>query len=375
MRALILERPGRVTAQDIPPPSGPGPEQVLLRTGCVGVCFSEKHWFDGIWTQSNDLRALWNQAAPPHQPGLWGHEFGGVVEEVGDRVSSLQPGDRVAVMPWKSCGECLMCRAGHHAGCSSATVSRALAESCVLEESQCYPVPASISDVAAALVEPMASATRPARLGFLSPGQHVVFFGAEDYNLAQVQWARIAGATHRIVVDPVAIRRRAAERCGATLTVDPAVDDPSEILRDLLPVGADIVFVSTEDYIPAAAQYLVHAFNVVRRGGEVVINRCFGPGPWAIVDPLVPWFKEVTIRNVGLTFSSEPALGGPARDDYQMTIDYLATGELSIDPYEPEVLDFWSLEDPEDFTALFARLPEEHVKLVVRVGREDATGP
>jgi (R,R)-butanediol dehydrogenase/meso-butanediol dehydrogenase/diacetyl reductase len=364
VKGIVFEGERKLVPAELPMPKDPGPGEVLIKPSYVGLCYSEKHHFESPYP----TKITQNPTGM-----IWGHEFAGAVEAVGPGVSGLAAGDRVTIDPRFRCGTCPMCRAGLITSCESAGwigLSRGnggLAEYTLVPDYMCYVLPPGVSDLQAATVEATTVGTRAVRRSGLSVGDNVVFFGAEDYNLGALQFARLAGASQRIVVDPYPVRRAAAERVGATLTVNPREEDPLIAIRDLMPRGADILFVALEDYVPEASMYLRQAFDAVRVQGEVVINRVYSPTAWENVMTVVPLLKEVRITHYGVFYGEEPQLGGRARGDYQLTIDRLASGDLIPDAYDPRIVEFWSLDSPDDLAEIFDGLPESAAKVLYRV--------
>jgi threonine dehydrogenase-like Zn-dependent dehydrogenase len=366
VKVIAYDGQGVLVPQSRAVPRPPGPGEVLVRPTLVGLCFSEKHTL---------LRPTPNWSA-----GLvWGHEFGGRVEQAGAGVAGLSPGDRVAVNPLFRCGDCAMCRAGFIQRCECGAclgVSRwdgALAELVVVRDYMCFPISDRVSDLGAASVEALACGTRVARESAMRPGSDVVFLGADDYNLAALQWARIGGARTRIMADPSVLRLQAAAKVGATQTIDASEQDPAAAIRDLLPRGADVVFVALEDYVPAAADYLRIATEITRVKGQIVIGRIYSPDAWARIDVNTLWHREIQVAHFGAHFSEEPERGGRANGDFQTTIGALETGILQPELYEPEIADFWALETTRQVDELYEAIPAGAVKVLCRVGGSPAS--
>lgn len=368
MKALVYDG-ARLVPQERPAPALAA-DSVLLKTSYVGVCLTEKHYLAGLVGLGS--RSSSGDRLPAGL--IWGHEFAGTVVAVGNDVRDVAVGARVAVDPRTRCGNCLMCRAGAPkqctvaGGCLGVTKPEGgFAELVEVKEYMCYRVPDSVTDAAAALVEVLACATRAVRLSSLSIGDNVVFFGAEDWNLAALQWCRAAGAHHRIVVDPTPVRRAAAVRAGATVTIDPTADDPVRAVMDIIPTGADLSFVAMEEYVASSHEYLRQAFEATRFQGEVTIFRIFSSRPWESVGYGVPYAKEISIKNCASFWGEEPVRGGRSRGDYQLTIDALASGALDVDSYELGVVSFDDIGSVSDVERIYASLPDAASKIVYRV--------
>jgi threonine dehydrogenase-like Zn-dependent dehydrogenase len=235
----------------------------------------------------------------------------------------------------------------------------ALAEYCVVPEYCCYPVPNSISDEQLAAVEGVAFSVRCIRGSGLRLGDDVVLFGAADYCIEWLQWAKKLGARRVAVVEPVAVRREMASRFGADLVVDPSASHPVAELRKLLPFGADLVAV-----YPTYPGALSHALEIARSRTTIQVLICYEGETLHQSVPLVPVMKELTLRYPGL-FEAEPWRGGRARGDYALAIELLADRRIDVTSYVTRIID-WS--DVERVVELgFDRLPEQEVKVRLRM--------
>lgn len=355
MRALVCNGPGDFHFEDRPVPT-PGAGEVLVRPLFNGICFTDKHVYDGHIGR---------------KPGwVLGHEFSGRVEALGSGVSEWNVGDLVSVDPRLRCGECLPCRAGLETLCTSAGFmgvdggDGGLAEFAVVPSYSLYRLPEKCSPLEAACVEAACCATRATRSGNVVVGDNVVLLGLEDYNLYMVQWLKSQGALV-IGIDPLELRRRAALDFGAHHAFDPAEGKVSARIRSLMPFGADVVVVALEDYIPQADEYVALAHRIARIQGKVIMMRSYGSAPFLKVQPNHAWLKELTIHHFGNFFGNEPARGGRARGDWQVTLDAMARGTLSAPPPGALVKPFSSLADKADIDALFRAMPGQASKIII----------
>jgi D-arabinose 1-dehydrogenase-like Zn-dependent alcohol dehydrogenase len=108
MKAVVIEKPGSFQIRELPDPH-PGEGEVTLDVKACCVCGTDRHLLEG------ELKG----AVYPLVPG---HEFSGVVREVGAKVTHVKPGDRVAVEPFISCGYCLFCKTGKTNHCLNGMV-------------------------------------------------------------------------------------------------------------------------------------------------------------------------------------------------------------------------------------------------------------
>jgi len=215
MKALLLSAPGTLDLADLPDP-WPGPGEVRVRVAACGICGSDVHGFTG----STGRRI---------PPLVMGHEAAGTVDAVGPGVTDVAIGDRVALDSTVSCGGCEHCRAGREnlcthrqvLGVSCGTYRRhgCFADFVVVPRRIVFPIPASMSFVAAALLEPLTIALHAVRLGGAGPAtRSAVVVGAGTIGLAVVAALRSRGVGRIAALDLDADRLAAARRLGADET-------------------------------------------------------------------------------------------------------------------------------------------------------------
>jgi L-iditol 2-dehydrogenase len=240
----------------------PEPGEELVRVTAVGLCGSDLHWYReaGI----GDARL--------EQPLVVGHEFAGVIE------GGPRHGQRVAVDPAIPCTRCDLCQAGYLNLCpwirfaGHGRLDGALREYLAWPGEHLHPVPPSLSDADAAMLEPLGVALHALDLGHLRVAATVAVVGCGPIGLLLCQLSRLAGAARVLAVEPLPHRRAAASDNGADTVVDPA--DPQQSAGwpaqpgggpGAVP-GADVVFeVAGNDAAVA------HALELVRPGGRVVL--------------------------------------------------------------------------------------------------------
>jgi Zn-dependent alcohol dehydrogenase len=285
MQAALLEAPGAplVVRTDVDV-AAPRPGQVRVRIRHCGVCHSDLSIVDG--------------AFPSPMPIVLGHEAAGVVDAVGADVTGLAPGDPVVVTPLPPCGVCYWCVRGEPGVCVSVNdlmtstfpdgstgLSRAgdvvyrgvgvgaFAEYALTSANGAVRIPADVPlEVACvlgcAVQTGVGAVLNTARV---EAGATVLVIGLGGIGLSIVQGARVAGAARIVAADPVAERREAARRFGATDLVDPGQDDVAERTHALTGVGADYAFEAV-----GRASLVQQCLAAVRNGGTVV---CVGAAP------------------------------------------------------------------------------------------------
>jgi S-(hydroxymethyl)glutathione dehydrogenase/alcohol dehydrogenase len=328
-RAAVMFEPGRLETRELDIEE-PGPGEVLVRMGAVGVCGTDLHSYKGEWDRPT--------------PIVLGHEGAGVVEATGDGVAGVREGDRVVLSWAPACGECGPCRRGRPAACGplSAAIGRgtllggrtgisldgetvyrgtatgALAEHLVVAAPAAMRLGESVPLEQAALlgcaaltgVGAVLNAARP------EPGFTALVIGAGGVGQFVVQGARIAGAAQILVVDPVEARREQAIALGATAACAP--DDVREAVRELDAEGVDYAF----DAVGAPATTKL-ALRWTRGGGTAVVVGLPAGGEQLELDPFEFSSREKTLTGT-IYGSDDPAVALPR------LLDLVAAGELEL---------------------------------------------
>jgi len=260
MKVLRLHAPKDFRMHDEPIPA-PGYKEALIKVGSVGICASDIHWWRDGHIGSTHLS----------DPLVLGHEASGIVEAVGDGVTNVQPGQRVAIEPSKPCMQCEFCKSGHFNVCPTVMFFGTPPTDGCLREYIVWPaelllsVPNSISLDEAAMLEPLAVGIYAVDLADVSPGETCVILGAGAIGLSVLQSLKAVGISRILVADPVPARRDAALKFGAE-----SVCDPSEVHTAAKALtsgrGFDIVFECAGD-----AQAVRETAKLARVLGRVVI--------------------------------------------------------------------------------------------------------
>jgi L-iditol 2-dehydrogenase len=209
--AARLYGPRDIQIERIPHPGNPGPGNVLLRVTATGICGSDLHTFADARIGDTVLKS----------PLVLGHEFAGVIEAVGSGVEALRAGMRVAVDPAHPCHRCDLCESGHPNLCRRLHFcglypdDGSLRELMIVPARTCFPVPDSIDDEAAAMLEPLGVALHAIHLAKIRQGDRVAVIGAGPIGLLLVQTAKLAGAVEIFVRDPLPGRLMLAAKFGA----------------------------------------------------------------------------------------------------------------------------------------------------------------
>ncbi len=213
-RAVLLKQ-GVVELEQAAVPE-PGPHQVLIEVAAVGICGSDVHYFDHGRIADFVVE----------QPLVLGHEASGTVRAIGSAVTDRRVGQRVAMEPQETCGRCTQCLTGRYNLCpdvqffATPPVNGAFAQYVVLESHRAHPVPDSLSDEAAALIEPLSVGVWANQKAGVQPGDRVLVTGAGPVGLLCADVARARGAAWVGVSDTNDYRLQTASRRGASQVIN-----------------------------------------------------------------------------------------------------------------------------------------------------------
>jgi (R,R)-butanediol dehydrogenase/meso-butanediol dehydrogenase/diacetyl reductase len=313
------------------PDADPGPGMVKLRVAFCGICGSDMHEYEA--------------ESPPRAMGLMqpvmGHEFTGTVVAVGEGVTGVSIGHNATGNPGAGCGACRYCEIGRENLCRGGggggmgyTLAGAYAEYVTMPERSVVLLPDDADLRACALTEPFAVARHALIQGGYRPDELLVVAGAGPIGLLTVIAARQMGGTRIVVSEPLAGRRAAAERVGATHVVDPA-----QLVATVYALsdgnGADISVDCSG--LPAG---IASCTDATARGGRIVLAGV-GEQPYSL-DILRSIINEYTY--IGVL--------GYTRAEFTETAMMIARGDVDVSPVISEVV---SVEGTPD---AFARLSE-----------------
>ncbi|MGC9468308.1 MAG: alcohol dehydrogenase catalytic domain-containing protein [Anaerolineae bacterium] len=273
MKALTILEPGRVEVREIPRPD-PGPGEVLVKVAACGICGTDVHIFRGEYLGE--------------YPIVPGHEFSGEVVEVGEGVSRIRVGQRVAVEPNISCDNCVSCLNNRQNFCLNweaigVTLQGAMAEYVVAPEKVVF----DIGDLAfeeGAFVEPLSCVVHGIERAQIRLGDRIVILGAGPIGLLLLQVAKRRGAVDITVLERQPARGQLAQVYGA----DRWIEDLEALERDAYDVVID-----ASGALPVMARTL----SLVRNGGTILLFGVPPRGGELPMDAFAIFEKGVTIRS------------------------------------------------------------------------------
>ena len=339
VRGVVAKAKGEpVSIESIEVPD-PGPGEVLIDVQACGVCHTDLHYREG--------------AINDDFPFLLGHEAAGLVEEVGEGVTNVVPGDFV-ILNWRAvCGDCRSCRRGRPWYCfathnatrkmtldgqalSPALGIGAFAEKTLVAAGQATRVDPAARPEAAGLVGcgVMAGLGAAMNTGAVGRGDSVAVFGCGGVGNAAIEGSRLAGAHTIIAVDIDARKLEMATEFGATHTIDSSQVDPVEAIRALTDGnGVDVAIEAIG--LPATYEQAFYSRDLA---GTVVLVGV--PNPAMKIElPMI----EVFGRGGSLK-SSWYGDCLPSRD-FPMLIDLYLQGRLDLDRFVSETIDLGDVEE------------------------------
>jgi (R,R)-butanediol dehydrogenase/meso-butanediol dehydrogenase/diacetyl reductase len=318
MKAARFYGPGDIRIDDIPEPQT-RPGTVKVQVEWCGICGTDLHeYLEGpIFAPA---------AGAPHPltgesvPITLGHEFAGVVVEVGQSADDVRVGDRVVVEPYIVCGRCDPCQQGKYNVCQSLGFvglsghGGGFSQFVVAERRWIHPLGELGTDVGA-LVEPLAVAYHAVRLSGARPGHSALVFGAGPIGLVTTAALRAAGVEQIIVVEPAQLRKVKATVAGADHVIDPSRTDVGTAVMELTKGrGADISFEC------AGIDAVLKSAILSTRAGGTCVN-------------VAIWGHEASVAMNDLVFHEINLLGSLAyANDHPATIAMIASGK--VDPFQ-----------------------------------------
>ncbi|GIK71462.1 MAG: alcohol dehydrogenase [Chloroflexota bacterium] len=305
MKAVLFPAPESISVERVPDPIC-APDEVVVQVSRCGICGTDVH--------------IYRNEYMSNFPVIPGHEFGGVIVEVGKAVTDFKVGDRVAVDPNLYCGHCDMCRnemANHCLNWQGVGITRpgGFAEFVAAPARACYHLPASLSDAQVAFIEPLACVVHAMKRIRILPADPVLILGAGPMGLLLVQALRRMGASYVAVVEKQPPRLELAKAMGASFAV-PVGADQDATLKAIAPRGFGVVIDATG--VPAVIE---GAFRYLRPRGAFLQ---FGVAPnhaRVSVSPYDIFRNDWTIiGSFALCYTFLPA------------IDWLASGAIDVAP-------------------------------------------
>ena len=345
MKASVLSEYGRVEWKDVQKPV-PGEDEVLVRVHFASICGTDQHIFKGEFHPRTST------------PMIMGHEFSGVIEEMGSGVKGFSPGEKVVADPIIWCGKCPACQRGHYPACTGLKLigidmDGGFCQYIALPASMLYKIPEMVSLEHAALVELLSIGFHARNRAGVGSGDSVAIWGSGKVGHSILEAVRTVTDRPVFMVD---IREgrlvEAASQYDGVVPVNALKVNPVDlIMRETGGNGVDIAFEAVGharlvDGVPNPVRGCVQS---IRGGGRVCV---LGLGD----DPAPVLFKELIWKEGTITTSRV------SHGEYSETIENLEGGKMKPDLLISDLLP--GSEAMDAFQILESR-PDEHLKILL----------
>jgi S-(hydroxymethyl)glutathione dehydrogenase/alcohol dehydrogenase len=328
MKAAVLREVGKPLQIEDVQIDKPGPREVLIRTAAAGVCHSDLHILEGSY--------------PYPLPTVLGHESAGVVEQVGEHVHTVKPGDHVITCLSAFCGHCEYCLTGHMSLCVNPETRRDEKEPQRLQQGEAqmnqflnlssFAEQMLIHEHACVAIRPDMPLDRAALIGCsvttgvgavihtsgVRPGETVAVIGCGGVGLSAINGAAIAGAGRIIAIDMSKSKDNLARHFGATDFICAADGDPVKQVQELTKGGVQHAFEAI-----GLTKTAEQAFAMLRRGGT------------ANIIGMIPVGEKISL--MGAAFLGERRIQGSMMGsnrfpvDMPRLVDFYMSGKLKLD--------------------------------------------
>lgn len=300
-----------------------GPKDVLIQVKACGVCGTDVHIYEGD-----------KGAAEVTPPTILGHEFSGVIAEVGSEVTNHKAGDRVCIDPNCYCGACEPCRNGvvhyceHMIGYGT-TVNGGFAEYCAVNERQVYKLGDNTSFEQGAMTEPVACCLHGMDMCEIRPGHQVVVIGGGMIGLLMLQLSRLAGAAKVALLEPVESKREVGKKLGADICIDPIHEDVKARLKE-----EGMTWVNTVIECVGRPSTIEQAIDIAGNKAVVMMFGLTKPDETISVKPFEIFRKELVLKASYINPYTQ-----------KRALDLIDSGRLDVSSMVYEVADLDELAD------------------------------
>jgi alcohol dehydrogenase len=300
MRALVYHGPGRKSWEEVPDPEITDGGDIIVQVDATTICGTDLHILNGDLPEVRDGRIL-------------GHEAVGTVDEVGEDVRTVAPGDRVLVSSISACGTCRFCREGRYGQCLSGggwilghRIDGTQAEyvRVPFADTSTFRVPDGAADEEILMLADMLPTGYEVGVlaGGVRPGDVVAVVGAGPVGLSAITSAQLFSPSHIVAIDLSDARLDAAKHFGADVTVNSSREDPLAVIKELTGrLGADVSIEAVGT--PATFELAV---KLARPGGRIANIGVHGGAAMLHLDE--QWIRDITITMGLVDTSSTPTL-------------------------------------------------------------------
>lgn len=308
MKALYARAPGEYGLMDRPKPV-PASDEALVKVTRAALCHTD----------------VIIRSGAPHvrYPVIPGHEFSGIVEEVGRAIDYVKPGDRVGIHTVLACGHCRSCRRGDQMGCENydelgSKRDGGFAEYCTVPARHLYLLPDHVTLEEAALLECLANAVSVVRQSELRMGERVVVVGPGPIGLLAVQVARLANPSVLALVGTRDERLALGTKFGATHTINIKRAGALETIQDILGnKGADAALECAGT--PSALEL---ALKIIGWRGRIALEGVFDEHQTFPVSPYFLLARAASLKGIN----------GWLTIDFASALELMSQGRVDVKP-------------------------------------------
>ncbi|MBI2979642.1 MAG: alcohol dehydrogenase catalytic domain-containing protein [Chloroflexi bacterium] len=311
MKAAVLYGENDLRYQEVETPHAL-PGEVVIEVKACGIC-------------TTDVKILSGESTPRNLPTILGHEVAGLVHEVGAGVKELTTGQRVAVYPIASCGECFFCRRGRHSlclhefglahGADGGFAEYVRIPKTLVDLGGILPIKNSLSMELAAMTEPLSCCLSAFRSAGVAKGDWIAIIGAGPMGLLHLLTAEAQGA-RTIVIDVIPERLDKARELGAEKVIDAGKTDPVQAVRSITEIGADLVIAAL-----GSTEVMEKYLPMVRNAGVFNIFGGAPKGSRLTIDPRWLHYGEIILTG---TF-------GSSLPDFKQALRLISTGKAPVE--------------------------------------------
>lgn len=339
MRSGFIEKPGVAYFKDMAEPQIMKDDDIKIQVKATGICGSEVHAFHG----KHPFRI---------PPVVSGHEFAGVIVEVGEAVKKYKVGDRVTAEPQYGCGECPACKDGKYNICSDKKVlgatgwSGSFGEYVVVPERTIVPLADNVSYEQGALIEPIAVGMHAVRQNQVTINHTVLIIGAGTIGLGVLLSVQACNAKCIIMSDVVDYNLDIAREMGCTYTINSKEENLEERVKEITQgQGVDITFLAFGNGSIAEM-----AARCTKQGGkisEIALMPNTETSPYPLIQS-----KEISMVGSNMY----------VYEDYQVVVDCIEKGTIDT---KQMVTHRYPIEEMEAAMEMADKRPEPVIKVMM----------
>ncbi len=314
MEALVYEGIKKISYKVVEKPTI-SQNEVLIKVKYAAVC-------------ATDLRIFKGEKIVPF-PRILGHEFSGIIVEIGYNVKEWKIGDRITVYPTIACGTCYSCKENRknicvnretigyeYDGGFSQFVRIPLK---AIQAGNLIKLPEKVSLIEAAISEPLAAAYNGLLRANIKEKEKVLIIGGGPIGLFHIQLVKIKKPALIIVSEPIEEKRKLAKKLGADIVVNPLEGNLSElIMANTSNEGVDKVFLDV-----SLPKVIENTLDAVKKGGSYIIFAGSSKGSKISIDPNIIHYKEINLTGAS---SSTP-------ENHKIVLNLIADKKINLSPF------------------------------------------